>query len=107
MEAGGYGCFRRTPSRGGGGRRAAVDFVVCFGWADFFRFFLRFFSFVFLRTHTAYCKYEATLPHVPTPRTFVALLNVLQNLIRGRSTSVAEGQIIIGNNQERVYPVVK
>ena len=23
--------FRRTPSRGGGGRRAAMDFVVCFG----------------------------------------------------------------------------
>ena len=31
---------------------------MCFGWADFFRFFLRFFSFVFLRTHTAYCKHE-------------------------------------------------
>ena len=24
-----------------------------------------FFSFSLLRTHTAYCKYEATLPHVP------------------------------------------
>ena len=23
--------FRRTPSRGGGGRRAAMDFAVCFG----------------------------------------------------------------------------
>ena len=31
------------------------------GGADF----VRFFSFIFLRTHTAYCKYEATLPHVP------------------------------------------
>ena len=35
MEAGEYGhnayVFRRTPSRGGRGRRAAVDFVVCFG----------------------------------------------------------------------------
>ena len=39
------------------------------GGADFFRFFR---SFFFLRTHNAYCKYEAacrkyeaTLPHVP------------------------------------------
>ena len=24
-----------------------------------------FFSFFFLRTHTAYCKYEAGLPHLP------------------------------------------
>ena len=29
-------------------------------WWDFV-----FFSFSLLRTHTAYCKYEATLPHVP------------------------------------------
>ena len=35
--------FRRTPSRGGRGRRAAVDFVLCFGCGGiscFFRFFL-------------------------------------------------------------------
>ena len=36
-------------------------FVVCFIiWRDFI-----FFSFSLLRTHTAYCKYEAILPHVP------------------------------------------
>ena len=29
------------------------------------RIFFVLFSFFFLRTNTAYCKYEATLPHVP------------------------------------------
>ena len=54
--------FRRAPSRGGRGRRAAVDIVVCFGRS---RFFIVFVFFVFLlRTHTAYSKYEATLPHL-------------------------------------------
>ena len=33
------------------------------GGADFFSFF--FVLFLLLRKHTAYCKYEATLPHVP------------------------------------------
>ena len=39
-----------------------IYFVVCFFsvWWDF----MVFFSFSSLRTHTAYCKYEATLPHV-------------------------------------------
>ena len=52
-------------SRGGRGRRAGVDFVVCLGWGEFFScfFFPRFFF--FLRTHTACCKYEAPLPHLP------------------------------------------
>ena len=54
--------FRRAPSRVGRGGRAAVDFVVCFGRGGFFSFF---FPFLFLRTHTAYCKYEGILPHVP------------------------------------------
>ena len=39
--------FRRAPSRGGRGRRVAVDFVVCFRWGGFFRvFFLRFIFFL-------------------------------------------------------------
>ena len=53
--------LRCTPSRGGRGRRAAVHFVLCFecgGISFFFRFSL-------LRTHTACCKYEAPLPHLP------------------------------------------
>ena len=50
--------FRRAPSQGGRGRWAAVDFVVCFGWGRFFRFF-------FFRTHTARCKYEPALPRLP------------------------------------------
>ena len=43
--------FRRMPSRIGRGRRAAVDFVVCFGGADFFPCF--FFVF-FFKQKTAY-----------------------------------------------------
>ena len=35
--------FRGTPSRGGCGRRAAVDFVVCFGCEGIFFFFFVFF----------------------------------------------------------------
>ena len=31
-----WGVFRRAPSQGGRGRRAAVDFVVCFGWGGYF-----------------------------------------------------------------------
>ena len=50
--------FRRAPSRGGRGRRAAVDIVVCFGRGGFFVVFFRFVF--FLRTHTAYSKHEAT-----------------------------------------------
>ena len=38
--------FRRAPSRGGRGRRAAVDFVVCFGWGGFFKVFFQFFFFL-------------------------------------------------------------
>ena len=34
--------FHHMPSQGGRGRRAAVDFVVCFGWGGFF-FFCSFF----------------------------------------------------------------
>ena len=40
--------FRRAPSRVGRGRRAAVDFVVCFGWGGIFRVF-----FFFERTRPA------------------------------------------------------
>ena len=40
-----WNVLRRAPSLGGRGRRAAVDFVVCFGWGGFFRVFsFRFFS---------------------------------------------------------------
>ena len=52
--------FRRTPYRGGRGRRAVVDFVVCFGCGG-----ISFFSFFFVGTHTTCCKYEAALPHLP------------------------------------------
>ena len=61
--------FRRTPSRVGRGRRAAVDFVVCIGSGGFFRVCVFVCVCVcvcfFLRTHTACCKYEAALPHLP------------------------------------------
>ena len=53
--------FRRTPSRGGRGCRAAVDFVVDFGCGGISSFS----SICFLRTHMACCEYEAGLPHLP------------------------------------------
>ena len=52
--------FRRAPSRVGRDRRVAVRGVYWVG-----RIFFVLFLFLFLRTHTACCKYEATLPHVP------------------------------------------
>ena len=68
MEAGEYeltwDVFRRALSRGGRGRRTAVDFVVCSGWGGFFLALVFQFS-SFLRTHTACSKYEAALPHLP------------------------------------------
>ena len=68
MEAREYGltrgtCFRHDPSRVGRGRRAAVDFVVRFGWGGIFCCF--FVCVFFLRTHTACCKYEVALPYLP------------------------------------------
>ena len=46
--------FRRVPSRGGRGRRAAVDFVVCFEWGGFFFcFFVFSYFFAFERTRPA------------------------------------------------------
>ena len=44
---------RRTQSRVGCGRRAAVDFVVCFGCGGFFRVFFRGYFFFFERTRPA------------------------------------------------------
>ena len=56
--------FHCTPSRGGHGRRAAVDMFrgVFFSVGEISCFF---FSFCLVRTHTAYCKYEAILPYLP------------------------------------------
>ena len=36
-----------------------------FGGTDFFVFFVIFSCFFFVRTHTACCKHEAALPHLP------------------------------------------
>ena len=70
--------FRRAPSRVGRGRQAAVDFAVYFGWgADFIVIFFVF-VFFFLRTHTAYCKYEAALPN------FISTLGLIARAVRGR-----------------------
>ena len=56
--------FRRTPSRGGRGRRAAVDFVVCFGCGGI----LFSFSFFFLRTHTAASMRQPSLIYLSTSK---------------------------------------
>ena len=55
--------FRRAPSRVGRGRRAAVDFVVCFGWGVFFRVFCSFFSFE--RTRPAASTRRPCLMYLP------------------------------------------
>ena len=47
-----WNVLRRSPSRGGRGRRAAVDFAVCFEWGGFFQFFF-FRLFFCLRMDTA------------------------------------------------------
>ena len=58
MEAGEYGltrgtCFFRAPCRGGRGRRAGMDFGVCFGWGGFLRIILFQIFFFFERTRPA------------------------------------------------------
>ena len=52
MWANAWDVFRRALSRGGRGRRVAVDVVVCFGWGGFFRVFFSIFFF-FERTRPA------------------------------------------------------
>ena len=71
--------FRRTPSRGGRGRRAAVDFVVCFGAAGFRVFF----CFVFFeRTRTAASMrppcliYTSNSTGLPTERSYLICRSV-------------------------------
>ena len=58
--------FRRAPSRGGRGRQAALDFVVCFGWGDFFRAFIFIFDFIFFleRARPTASKCEVAFPHL-------------------------------------------
>ena len=63
--------FRRMPSRIGRGRRAAVDFVVCFGGADFFPCFF-FVFFFFERTRPA----SSMRPHFAS---FTSLLVLRQS----------------------------
>ena len=65
-------------SRGGRGRPTAVYFVVSFGCGGI-SFFV---SFLFLRTHTACCTCEATLPHLP--------LHYYQNKLLALSPFLAE-----------------
>ena len=70
MEAGEYGLTRRTCFVA---RRLEVVAVAVRLWtswcvldaADFFLCMCVFFRFCFLRTHTACCKYEVPLPHLP------------------------------------------
>ena len=66
MEAVEYG---RTRGTGFVARRLEVVAVAALLWISWcvlgaagFRVFV---SFIFLRTHTACCKYEAALPHLP------------------------------------------
>ena len=77
MEAGEYGLTRGTCFLA---CRLELDDVAgllwiswcVFGGADYSSFFFP--IFFVLRTHTAYCKYEATLPHVPLSTSNEAVL---------------------------------
>ena len=69
MEAGEYELTRRTCFVARRLEVVAVAGLLWISWcvlgaADFFAFFL-FFLFFPLRMHTACCKYEAALPHLP------------------------------------------
>ena len=68
--------FGHAPFRVGRGRRAAVDFVVCFRWGDLSYFiFFRFFSF------------ERTRPAArmsPPLASFTSLLVLIVRAVRGR-----------------------
>ena len=48
-----WDAFRCAPSRDGSDRWAAVDFVVCFGWGNFFLLWFSFVYFFFHRTRLA------------------------------------------------------
>ena len=68
MEAGEYGLTRGTCFVARRLELVAVAGLLWLSWcvlggADFFGFL--FFIFYFVRTHTAWCKYEAALPHLP------------------------------------------
>ena len=68
MEAGEYGLTRGAYFVARRLEVVAVAGLLWISWcvlggADFSGVF--FFDFFFLRTHTACCKYEATLPHLP------------------------------------------
>ena len=63
VRANAWEVFRRTPSRGGRGRRAAVDLVVYFECGGIY--FVFFYFVFFLRTHADCCKYEAALSRLP------------------------------------------
>ena len=84
MEAGEYGLTRGTCSLA---RRVEVVVVVGLLWnswcvlggADFSGVF--FSIFFFPRTHTACCKYEAALPHLPLAKIPVFLDGVAQNTV--------------------------
>ena len=62
--------FHCTPSRGGRGRRAAVDVVVCFGWGGLFRvFFVFLFQFFFFeRARPAASTSPPCLVYLPTSK---------------------------------------
>ena len=57
--------FRRAPSRVYRGRRAAVDFVVYFGWGSFFVIVFVFISSYFFERTRPTASTSSTLPHVP------------------------------------------
>ena len=64
MEASQYGLTRRTCLVARGFEVVTVAALMCISWCVFGAWDFVLFSFFVLRTHTACCKYEATMPHL-------------------------------------------
>ena len=67
MEAGEYGLTRGTCFVGRRLELVTVAGLLWLSWRLLGRveFFVLFFRYFVLRTHTAFCKYEVGLPHLP------------------------------------------
>ena len=71
--------FACMPSRVGRGRRAAVDFVVCFRWGEFFRVFFFFSTFFF---------FERTRPTASTRPPLASFTSLLVIVLVGSGVGV-------------------
>ena len=88
--------FRRTRSRGGRGRRAAVDFVVRFGFGGVSCFFLSFFFFSLERTRPAASMRPPCLSYLSTSSGGCLFWGGVKALFFARSV----GRFLVGSSSE-------